>query len=128
PRAAELGARAAAPDLADPEQVERLAAEAGAVDILVANAALPSSGQLLDYTMEQIDRSLAVNLRAPVALARLLAPAMVTAGRGHIVLVGSLSGKVASPETTLYTAAKFGLRGFAHGLRQDLHGTGVGVS
>jgi len=126
--AAELGARPVAADLADPEQVERLAAEAGAVDILIANAALPSSGQLLDYTIEQIDRSLAVNLRAPVALARLLAPAMVTAGRGHIVLVGSLSGKVASPETTLYTAAKFGLRGFAHGLRQDLHGTGVGVS
>jgi short-subunit dehydrogenase len=126
--ATELGARPIVADLADPAQVERLAAEAGAVDILVANAALPSSGRLLDYSVEQIDRSLAVNLRAPIALCRLLAPAMVTAGRGHLVLVGSLSGKVASPETTLYTAAKFGLRGFVHGLRQDLHGTGVGVS
>ncbi len=126
--AAEVGARPIVADLADPDHVTRLADEAGKVDVLIANAALPSSGDLLDYTIEQIDRALAVNLRAPIALCRLLAPAMVTAGRGHLVMVGSMSGVVASPATSLYNAAKFGLRGFAHGLRQDLHGTGVGVS
>jgi short-subunit dehydrogenase len=61
-------------------------------------------------------------------LTRLLTPAMVTAGRGHVVLVGSISGKVASPGTALYTAAKFGIRGFAHAMNQDLHARGVGVS
>ncbi|MFJ9470820.1 SDR family NAD(P)-dependent oxidoreductase [Streptomyces caniferus] len=123
-----LGARPLVADLSDPEAVEDLVERAGPVDILVANAALPSSGSLLDYTTRQIDRSLDVNLRAPLMLARLLAPRMVAAGRGHLVMIGSLSGRTSSPSTSLYNAAKFGLRGFTHALRQDLHGTGVGVS
>ena len=53
---------------------------------------------------------------------------MVERGRGHLVFVSSLSGKVTSPGSSLYSATKFGLRGFALGLRQDLHGTGVGVT
>ncbi|MGH3391673.1 MAG: SDR family NAD(P)-dependent oxidoreductase [Actinomadura sp.] len=124
----EVPARAVVADLALAADVERLAKEAGDVDILIANAAMPASGELLDYTPEQIDRALTVNLRSQIMLCRLLAPAMVAAGRGHIVLVGSLSGKAASPAASLYNATKFGLRGFALGVRQDLHGTGVGVS
>ena len=49
-------------------------------------------------------------------------------GGGHVVLVSSLSGKLASVGSSLYSAGKFGLRGFAAGLREDLHGTGVGVT
>jgi short-subunit dehydrogenase len=128
PLAEELSARTVIADLADPAEVDRLAAEAGDVDILVANAALPASGELLEYEPEQIDRALTVNLRAPIFLARRLAPAMVRSGRGHIVMVGSLSGKAATRAAALYNATKFGLRGFTHALRQDLHGTGVGVS
>ncbi|MEA2420818.1 MAG: hypothetical protein QOE60_3024 [Thermoleophilaceae bacterium] len=105
-----------------------LAERAGAVDVLVANAAVPASGALVDYSPEQIDRALDVNLRAPIQLTRALLPGMVERGRGHVVLVSSLSGKVASVGTSLYSATKFGLRGFAAGLREDLHGTGVGVT
>jgi short-subunit dehydrogenase len=61
-------------------------------------------------------------------LARLLTPRMVALGHGHVVFVGSMSGKAATPASSLYTATKFGLRGFAHALRQDLRGTRVGVS
>ncbi|MCW7941295.1 oxidoreductase [Streptomyces hygroscopicus] len=122
------GARTILADLADPDDVLRLAKEAEGTEILIANAALPSSGEVLDYTPAQIDRSLAVNLRAPAMLARLLAPGMVAAGRGHICFVGSLSGMAATKSSSLYTATKFGLRGFSLSFRQDLHGTGVGVS
>ncbi|MFD8949695.1 SDR family NAD(P)-dependent oxidoreductase [Streptomyces xanthophaeus] len=124
----ELGARAVVADLSEASDVARLAEACPETDILIANAALPSSGELLDYTPEQIDRALAVNLRAPVMLTRLLAPRMVAAGRGHIALVGSISGKAATKSSSLYNATKFGLRGFALAFRQDLHGTGVGVS
>jgi short-subunit dehydrogenase len=124
----ELGARAIIADLADPDDVRRLAETSQDADILVANAALPASGEFLEYTPEQVDRALTVNLRAPIMLARLLAPRMVAAGSGHLAFVGSLSGKAATKFASLYTATKFGLRGFAHGFRQDLHGTGVGVS
>jgi uncharacterized protein len=136
-RAAELGsvaatlrARAVVADLAVREDVERLgrfALEAG-VDVLVANAALPASGLLTDLTAAEIDRMLEVNLRAPIMLAHELAPAMVARGRGHLVFLSSLSGKAASPASSIYSATKFGLRGFALGLRQDLARHGVGVS
>jgi short-subunit dehydrogenase len=53
---------------------------------------------------------------------------MVERRRGHMVFVSSLSGKAASPASSMYSATKFGLRGFALGLREDLHGAGVGVS
>jgi short-subunit dehydrogenase len=128
PVARELNARMLLADLADRSQVERLAEEAGRVDVLVANAALPAGGEILEYDPEQIDRALDVNLRAPIMLAHRLAPSMIAAGRGHIVMIGSLSGKTASPAAALYNATKFGLRGFALGFRQDLRGTGVGVS
>lgn len=124
----ELGARAVVADPADPADVARLAEECGDVDILVANAALPASGDLLDYRLEQIDRALAVNLRAPIVLSRLLAPRMVRAGRGHLAFIGSMSGKAATRYSSLYTTSKFGLRGFGHSLRIDLLGSGVGVS
>jgi short-subunit dehydrogenase len=126
----DVGAQALVSDLSVPEEVDRLAGaglEAG-VDVLVANAALPASGPLSELTQAQVDRMLDVNLRAPIELARVLAPAMVARGHGHLLFVSSISGKAASPASSIYNATKFGLRGFAFGLREDLRGTGVGVS
>jgi len=127
---AELGERAEVlvADLADREQVAALPGRAGKVDVLIANAALPASGHLVGFTPAEIDRALDVNLRAPVMLARALAPAMSERGYGHLVFVSSLSGKAGSAGGSLYSATKFGLRGFAQGLHEDLRGAGVGVS
>ena len=126
--AAEIGGRAVAADLAARDAPERLLAEAGDVDALVANAALPASGELTSFSVEEIDRALDVNLRAPIQLARLLTPAMCARRSGHMVFVSSLSGRTAGPHSSLYSATKFGLRGFALGLRQDLAEHDVGVS
>jgi short-subunit dehydrogenase len=129
--AAELpgeGHRALPADLAEPGAAEKLAAEAGAVDVLVANAGLPGTGRLTDFTAEQLSRTLRVNLEAPMLLARALEPAMLERGSGHMVFVSSLSGKSATPLSSIYNATKFGLRGFALGLRADLDPRGIGVS
>jgi short-subunit dehydrogenase len=126
--AGEVGGRGLPCDLGNRADVERLSATAGEVDVLVANAALPGAGLLDDLTQEQIDRMLEVNLRAPIALARGLSPGMVARRRGHLVFISSLNGRVASPQSSIYSATKFGLRGFALGLRQDLRPHGVGVS
>lgn len=126
--AGELGARTIACDLGDRTEVQRLVAETAPLDILIANAALPASGLLTELAQEQIDRMIEVNLRAPVALARALAPGMIERGRGHMVFISSLAGKAASPASSIYSATKFGLRGFALGLREDLRPCGVGVS
>jgi short-subunit dehydrogenase len=128
--AADLGGRPTVlpADFTLPADAAALAERAGAVDALVANAALPASGPIDGFTPEEIDRALDVNLRAPIQLTRALLPGMVERGSGHVVLVSSLAGKVASVGSSLYSATKFGLRGFAAGLREDLHDSGVGVS
>jgi short-subunit dehydrogenase len=126
--AEEIGGRAVAADLAERGAPARLLEEAGDVDVLVANAALPGSGELTSFSPAEIDRVLDVNLRAPIMLARLLMEPMTARRSGHLVFVSSLSGKAAGPHSSLYSATKFGLRGFSLGLRQDLAGAGVGVS
>jgi short-subunit dehydrogenase len=70
--AGELRARVVIADLGEPSDLDRLVQEAGAIDILIANAGLPGSGRLLDLSTDEIDRALDVNLRAPIMLTRAL--------------------------------------------------------
>jgi short-subunit dehydrogenase len=130
PLAAEVSGRSLACDLSDRADVESICREAvsAELDVFIANAALPASGLLTELSQEEVDRMLEVNLRAPIALAHALAPGMIERGRGHMVFVSSLSGKAASPASSIYSATKFGLRGFALGLREDLLPHRVGVS
>ncbi len=124
----EIGADVIPADLSDPRAVDRLIADAGQIDILVANAGLPATGRLAGYTTAQLDRALDVNLRAPIALACALTPPMVARGRGHLVFMSSIAGKSATPRSSVYNATKFGLRGFSLALRAELRAHGVGVS
>ena len=107
-------------DLAEAGAAEELATAAssgGPIDLLVANAGLPGSGRLEDLSANEVARVI-----------RALAPAMSERGSGQLVFVSSLAGKAASPRASIYNATKFGLRGFALGLREDFVGSGVGVS
>ena len=104
--ATELNARSLAADLSDPAEVERLTEEAGAVDILIANAALPASGRIETYTEKEIERALQTNLAAPIAMAHRLVPAMLARGGGHLVFISSLAGKAATPGAPLYSATE----------------------
>ena len=122
------GARVVVADLSRAGEPERLAREAGAVDVLVSNAGIPATGRLATFEVEEIDRAIAVNLRAGIVLAKALAPAMVERKSGHLVFMSSIAGKIPSGGETIYNSTKFGLRGFALALREELWGTGVGVS
>ena len=126
--AGELGAQILSADLEQRDQVAALAVAAANTDVAIMNAALPASGDLLDYEVEQIDRALEVNLRAPLVLSRLLAEQMASRGGGHIVFISSLAGKAASAGSALYSATKFGLRGGAISMRADWADRNVGVS
>ena len=128
PLTAEFGGRAIACDLADRSALPALVEEAGHVDVVVANAALPASGALDSFSVEEIDRAMDVNLRAPIMLAHHYAGPFSARGRGHLVFISSLAGKAGAPYASLYNAGKFGLRGFGQGLRTELAPHGVGVS
>ncbi len=122
------GHRTVVSDLAVEGEALRLLDAAGELDALVANAGLPASGRLDSFTQDQIGRALRVNLESPVRMARELAPRLVERGEGHLVFLSSISGKAATARASLYAATKFGLRGFALCLRDDLRPHGIGVS
>ena len=122
------GHRVAVADLGMPGGAEALVREVGAVDGLVANAGLPATGRITDLSGDEVARMLRVNLESPIHLTQAFLPGMIERGEGKVVLMGSLSGKAGSPRSSVYNATKFGLRGFAFGLRTDLVGTGVGVT
>ncbi|QUR67520.1 SDR family NAD(P)-dependent oxidoreductase [Mycobacterium spongiae] len=122
------GHRTIVSDLAEPDAAPRLLTAAGQIDILVANAALPASGKLDSFTAGETARALRVNLEAPIQMTRELIPRFTERGSGHFVYISSLSGKTATARASLYAATKFGIRGFALCLRDDLRPAGVGVS
>jgi short-subunit dehydrogenase len=121
-------ARPLVADLSDAVAVAQLADQVGEADILVANAGIPAAGRLESFTPQEIDRTLDVNLRSGIVLARALLPGMIERRRGHLLFMSSIAGKTTVPGDCLYHATKYGLRGFAAGLREDLHRSGVGVS
>ena len=115
-------------DLGQAGAATKLATDAGDFDVLLANAGVRGAGLLTDYSDEQIERAIRINLDSPVRMARAVMERMSERGSGHMVFIASLAGKAASPRSSLYNATKFGLRGFALGLRADLAPHGVGVS
>ena len=122
------GHRAIVADLAEEGEALRLVGEAGDLDLLVANAGLPASGRLEGFSQEEIGRALRVNLESPVRMTREFLPVWQERDSGHFVYMSSMSGFISTPRASLYAATKFGLRGFALNLREDLRPTGIGVS
>lgn len=115
-------------DIAEAGAATKLVADAGNFDILVANAGVRGAGLLTDYSDEEIERAIRVNLDSPVRMARASMERMIERRSGHMVFIASLAGKAATSRAALYSATKFGLRGFALSLRADLAPEGVGVS
>lgn len=122
------GHRVIVADLNEEGAAEKVVADAGEVDILIANAGMPATGRIDDLTTQQLVRPLRVNLEAPVRMAHAVIEQMLPRASGHLVFIGSQASKAATPRSSLYNATKFGLRGFALALHEDLRGTGVGCS
>ncbi|HTO00952.1 MAG TPA: SDR family NAD(P)-dependent oxidoreductase [Microthrixaceae bacterium] len=124
-----VGGEVLVADLAEQGDLDRVIEAGNDVDILIANAGMGQDSPISELTSAEIDLAIAVNLRAPILMATEFVQAHLDSGKpGHIVFIGSLSGIVTSPDTRMYNATKFGLRGFALSLRQDLLGSNMGVS
>jgi short-subunit dehydrogenase len=127
----ELGpsARALTADLTNHDEVRDVMARAAPVDVLIANAGIGIPQDIGMLSDAEIEEAVRINLLAPATLARAALAPMKQRGRGHIVFISSGAGLIATPGNgTVYTATKWGLRGLGLALRQELHGTGVGVS
>lgn len=119
-------------DVADRQALRALVGAAekefGEIDILVNNAGFDWQIPFHRLSLEEIERSVQVNLMAPIELTHRLLPGMLERGRGHIVNVSSIAGYVGFPYTEAYAAAKSGLIGFTRTLRADYRGSGVSAS
>jgi short-subunit dehydrogenase len=115
-------------DLADPGAAALLAAQVGAIDVLVNNAGVGLHGCVAELEVDAARRVLWVDLQAPIELTRALLPGMLARGRGHVVNVGSIVGLVGRPREAVYAAGKAGLAVFTESLRSELRGSGVSAS
>jgi short-subunit dehydrogenase len=101
------------------------AAIGNGANVLVNNAGLPCFGRLDALQAEHIATVLETNLVAPVLLTRQLLPHLRAQPAARILNVGSALGSLGLPGFSIYSAAKFGLRGFSEALRRELHDTSI---
>lgn len=131
-RAAGVGAEVVPADLTETASISKLAEQAEAalapIDILVNNAGVEFARSFGDATREELETITSVNLLAVMELTRVVLPGMLSRGRGHIVNVASLAGKLPAPYLATYCATKHGVVGFTHSLRAEYGGAPVGFS
>jgi NADP-dependent 3-hydroxy acid dehydrogenase YdfG len=120
-------------DVTQPAQIDVMVQEAvdhyGRIDILFNNAGFGRLDwfEMLD-PVQDIQAQIAVDLLGVIWTARAVLPQMYQQGNGHIINMSSLAGWVAPPLYTVYSAAKFGVRGFTEALRREAIPFGVNVS
>jgi short-subunit dehydrogenase len=115
-------------DLRAAEAVARTAdARLGGLDVLVNNAGTPKRKAVQELRVDEVEHTMAVNYLAPVRMVLAVLPGMVQRGRGSIVNVSSLGGRLGIRGEAAYSASKFALCGFTESMLADLHGTGVDV-
>lgn len=100
----------------------------GPIDIAVANAGIGLYGAFVDSDPDDFQRLLGVNLLGTMYLLRAVLPAMVERRRGHIVIVGSVAGRMAAPFEAVYSSTKFAQTALAEALSVELAAFDIGVS
>ncbi len=113
-RAGDVSSLAAMHDLAVGTE-----ATVGPIGIWINNAGLARHRPIVDYTEAEIDRMIAVNLKGTIAGSQAALRVMTPRARGHIINIISTAGLRGIPTETVYSAAKWGVRGFTHGLREE---------
>ncbi|HVX18164.1 MAG TPA: SDR family oxidoreductase [Acidimicrobiales bacterium] len=114
----DLGDLAAAETLADTAWDEL-----GPLDVVVHNAGIPKRRHVTDLVPAEIDEVLRVNFHSPVQMTLRLLPRMLERGKGSLVFVSSLAGRVGVPREAAYASSKFALCGWAEAMQVDLFDT-----
>ncbi|GAK56295.1 short-chain dehydrogenase/reductase SDR [Candidatus Vecturithrix granuli] len=118
-------------NLADPDSPKKIVdttiAACGRLDILVNNAGIVAEGPLLEATVEEWDRLMAVNARAPFLLCKEAIPFMKAAGGGTILQIVSVIGVKAYVNQGIYTASKHALMGMSKVLAQEVQKDNIRV-
>jgi len=106
---------------------ETVAAQFGAVDVLVNNAGAFAMAPFVETSVDDFDRMIAVNLRSAFLVTKAFLPAMLQRKSGDVFFLSSIAGLGAYPQATAYCAAKFGVTGLAQVLRAETKDYGIRV-
>jgi len=106
-------------DVRDEAQVDAFFAKLARLDVLIVNAGLTRDGPLANLTSADLDDVLATNLRGAFLCARAAIRLMVKQRSGHLLLIGSRSGKYGTRGQSAYAATKAGLVGFGQTLARE---------
>jgi short-subunit dehydrogenase len=121
--------RVYAVDLNDLDAAEQLALRAdddfGGLDAVVNNAGIPKRLNVRKLPFADVQAVMHLNYLSPVRVMLALIPRMIDRGRGTFVNIGSVAGRVGSPQEAAYSGSKFALTGFTEAAQVDLAGTGV---
>ncbi len=115
-------------DVLDTDEVQRAAAELGEVDVLVFTAATNVRKKVLDYTADEFDRVVSLNLRASFDLVRAFGTGMAERGRGSIIGFSSIRAVAVEPGQGVYAATKAGLVQLLRATAAELGPRGVRVN
>ena len=115
-------------DVLDPDDLRALAGALGDVDVLVLTAAMNVRKRLLDYSAEEFDRVVALNLRGTFDAVRAFAPRMVERGRGSIVALTSIRAVTVEPGQGVYAATKAGVQQLVRTWAAELGPAGVRIN
>ena len=99
----------------------------GGIDMLINNAGISQRSLAVDTGFAVYERIIGVDLLAPIALTQAILPRLAARGSGRVVMISSIAGKVGVPLRTAYSAAKFGLIGYADALRTEVAQLGLKV-
>ena len=108
--------------------VEKIYQDYGKIDVLVNNAGYAIYDDFENFSEEQVRAMFDVNLFALMAFCRLVGKEMKAAKAGHIINIVSMSGKIASAKSSIYSATKFAALGFSNTIRLELAPYNVAVT
>ncbi len=117
-------------DVSQPEQINNLkdrTLEYGDVFVVINNAGLGKFCKIEDVTLEDWNRQLDVNLRATFLVSQAFIPGMKQRKKGTLVFMNSVAGKKGYPYSAAYVASKYGMRGLADSLREELREDNIKV-
>jgi len=117
-------------DVSQPEQINNLkdrTLEYGDVFVVINNAGLGKFCKIEDVTLEDWNRQLDVNLRATFLVSQAFIPGMKRRKKGTLVFMNSVAGKKGYPYSAAYVASKYGMRGLADSLREELREDNIKV-
>ena len=105
--------------------VDRAHAEAGSLDVAINNAGIGAGGHAEAFTAEQMVHLFDLNVGGVQRVCRAVLPAMRQAGRGLVINISTIMGRIVIPFSGPYTASKYALEGLIESYRYELQGSGV---